>query len=81
MLVSSVDVIIGQTPVYDSLFVSCSRHVAILHYTKNDYNKVVYFLKIYYRTLLYDSIVSGASVDPTSQVRSFAMLVLQIAGN
>jgi hypothetical protein len=46
-------------------FVSCSRHV-VLHYTKNDNAKVVYFSNISYHTSLHDLIVSGANVDPTS---------------
>jgi hypothetical protein len=65
------------------IFVSCSRHFVLLHsaYTKNCYTKVVQFSEIYYSTSLYDPTVSGASVNPTSQVRSYAMLVLPIAGN
>jgi hypothetical protein len=61
-----------------SSFLSCSRHV-ILH--KNYYTKVLYYSKICYLTSLYSPIASGASVDPTSQVCSPAMLVLPIVGN
>jgi hypothetical protein len=32
--------------------------------------KILYFPKVYNHTSLYDPIVSGANVDPTSQVRS-----------
>jgi hypothetical protein len=60
--------------------VSCSRHVVILHYTNSSDNKIVYFSIIYYRTSFYDPTVSN-SVDPTSDVRSSAMLVLPIVGN
>jgi hypothetical protein len=63
------------------LFVSCSRHAIVLHYTKNYCTEVVYFSKIYNHTSLYDPIVSGANVDPTSQVRSSAMLVLLLVVN
>jgi hypothetical protein len=49
-------------------FLSCSRHVVILHYTKNYYAKVLYFPKSKNHTSLYDPTASGASVDPTSQV-------------
>jgi hypothetical protein len=62
-------------------FLPCSRHVFTLHYTKNYYTKVLYFLKIYNHTSLYGPIASGASVDPTSQVCWSAMLVLPIAEN
>jgi hypothetical protein len=54
---------------------------AILHYTKYYKTKVVHFLELYHHTSLYDPVASGASVDPTSQVRSSAMLVLPIEGN
>jgi hypothetical protein len=43
--------------------------------------KLCYFSKLYYRTSLYVRIVSGASVDSTSHVRSSANLVLSIVGN
>jgi hypothetical protein len=39
------------------------------------------FRKSFTITLLYVSIVNGASVDPTSQLRSSAMSVLPIVGN
>jgi hypothetical protein len=61
-------------------FLSCSRHAVILHYTKNYCTKVLYFPKIYNHTLLNGPIASGASVDPTSQVCSSAMLILPILG-
>jgi hypothetical protein len=57
-------------------FVSCSRHVVVPTNTRNYCTKDVHLLKIYYHTSLYDLILSGASADPTSQVRSSAMLVL-----
>jgi hypothetical protein len=63
------------------LFPLCSCHFFILHNTKNHYNKVLYFPKIYNRTSSYGPIASAVSVDPTSQVRSSAMLVLPIVGN
>jgi hypothetical protein len=44
------------------------RPFVVLHYTKNYFSKVAYFSKIYY-TSKYDPTVSGASVDPTSQIR------------
>jgi hypothetical protein len=62
-------------------FLSCRRHVVILHYAKNYYTEVLYFPKIFNHTSLYGPIASGASVDPTSQVCSSAMLVLTIVGN
>jgi hypothetical protein len=56
-------------------------HVVILHYTKNYYTKVLYFLKIYNRTSLYGPTVRGTSVDSTSQVCLSTMLVLPIVEN
>jgi hypothetical protein len=50
----------------------------ILHYAKNYCTTLPYFLKICYRTSLYCRIPNGASVDPTSKVRSYAMLNLPI---
>jgi hypothetical protein len=41
----------------------------------------MYFSRNYSRTLLHDPILSSSSVDPTSQVRSTAMLVLPNVGN
>jgi hypothetical protein len=38
-------------------------------------------VKIYNHTSLYDPTATGASVNPTSQVCSHAMLVLPIVGN
>jgi hypothetical protein len=60
---------------------SCTCHVVILHYTKNYDIKVMYIPKIYNHTSLYSPIVSGASVNPTLEVPSSAMLVLSIVGN
>jgi hypothetical protein len=60
--------------------VSYCCHV-ILHNTKNHYNKVPYFSKIYNHSALYVTDVSGANGDSTSQVRSSAMLVLPIFRN
>jgi hypothetical protein len=48
---------------------------------KESFPKVLYFPKTYYHTSLYGPTVNGASVDPTSQVCSFAMLALPIVGN
>jgi hypothetical protein len=59
----------------------CSSHVVILHYTKNLHSKVLYFMKNYNLTSLYGPNASGASVNPTSQVFSSAMLVLLIVGS
>jgi hypothetical protein len=69
---------IGLNPGKVIFFLSCSCHVAILHYTENYYTKCLYFLKIYIHTSLYGPIASGASVDPTSQVCLSATLVLPI---
>jgi hypothetical protein len=57
----------GSSPSKVNFFLSCSRHVVILHYTKNSCNKVLYFPKILNHTSLYGLIASGANVDPTSQ--------------
>jgi hypothetical protein len=62
-------------------YLSYSLHVAILHYAKNYFSKVLYFPKIYNHTSLHGPIASGATVDPTSQVCSSTMLVLTIAGS
>jgi hypothetical protein len=61
-------------------FCFMQRHV-VLHYTNNYYAKTVFFSNIYYPTSLYVPTLSGTSVYPTSQVRSSAILVLQIARN
>jgi hypothetical protein len=72
----------GSSPArVEIFFLSCSRHVVILHHTKNYFTKVSYFPKIFYHASLYGPTASGASVDPTLQVCSSAMLVLQIVGN
>jgi hypothetical protein len=60
---------------------SCSRHVVILHYTKNYSTKVLYFPRIYDHISLYGPIASGASIDHTSQVCSSAMFALPVVGN
>jgi hypothetical protein len=39
------------------------------------------FVEIFYHTSLYGPVARVAIVDPTSQVCSFAVLVLLIAGN
>jgi hypothetical protein len=62
-------VVMGSNPGQVIFLLSCSRHVVILHYTKNYYAKVVYIPKIYDHTLLYDPIASGASVPPHKFVR------------
>jgi hypothetical protein len=69
-----------ETWTSQNTFISCSRHV-ILHFTNNYCIKVVYFLKMYYQTPLYDRILSGASVARISKVRSSTMLALSIVGN
>jgi hypothetical protein len=70
--------IMGSNPCQvKPFFLSCSRHV-ILHKTKNCCIKVLYIPKIFCHTSLCGPIASGASVDPTSQICSFAMLVLLI---
>jgi hypothetical protein len=55
----------------------------LLFYTKQEIAKPNFriFSENLNYTSLYGPIVSGASVDPTSQVCSPAMLVLPIAGN
>jgi hypothetical protein len=55
-------------------FLSCSRHDIILRYTENYYIKVLFSENLQ----PYGPIASCASVDPTSQVCSPAMLVLLI---
>jgi hypothetical protein len=71
-------VVMGTNPGRVKIFiVSCSRHGIVLHCTNNCCTKVVYFSKIYCHTSLYVS----AIVVPTSQVRSSAMLVLEIVEN
>jgi hypothetical protein len=67
--------------VMGNLFIISWSHYVILHCTKNYCTKVVYFSKIYYHTSLYDPIISGSSVTPTSQFRVSTMLVLLIIGN
>jgi hypothetical protein len=62
-------------------FLSCNRHVVILNHTKNHYTKVLYFPKVFSHTSQHVLIASGASVDPTSQVCSSAMLVSPIVEN
>jgi hypothetical protein len=52
----------------------------VLYHTKNHYAKFVYFSTLYYRISVYEPAVSGASVDPTSQVRSSSVLVLPTVG-
>jgi hypothetical protein len=64
-----------------TLFLSCNRHVDILHYTKNYFPNGLYFPKIYNQTSLYDPVASGTNVDPTTKVCSSAMSVLPIDGN
>jgi hypothetical protein len=54
-------------------------HSASMLLLKNYYTKVLYFPKIH--ASLYGPIASGASVDPTSQVCSSAMLVFPIVEN
>jgi hypothetical protein len=61
--------------------VSCRCLVAVSVCTKNCCTKVVYLSKSYYHTSMCDPILSGASVSPTSQVRSSAMLVLPTMEN
>jgi hypothetical protein len=43
--------------------------------------KVTMVTKIYNRTSLYDPLASGASVGPTSQVSSSAILLSPMVGN
>jgi hypothetical protein len=52
-----------------------------LHCTNNYCTKLQYLLHFYCHMSLYDTILSGASVDPTSQVRQFVVLVLLVVGN
>jgi hypothetical protein len=73
--------VMGFNPGQVKTFISCSRHMIILHYTKNYNGKVLHFPDIFYHTSLYGPVASGASVDPTSQVCSSAMLVKPIVWN
>jgi hypothetical protein len=57
-------------------FFSRAPAILLLYYTKNYHAKLLYFLKIVYKTSLYDTTASGAVVDPTSQVCSSTMLAL-----
>jgi hypothetical protein len=75
-------VVVGSNPgAIKIIFLSCSRHVVILHYTKNYFSKVLYFLKTFHHTSLYGPTASGARADPSSQVCSSTMLVLPILDN
>jgi hypothetical protein len=64
-----------------NVFLSCNRQVVISHYIKTCYTITVYFPKIYNNYFTVTAVTSGASVDATSQVCSFATLMLPIVGN
>jgi hypothetical protein len=69
-------VVIESNPGQIKTLFSCNRRVVL---TKSGYTMVLYLLKFCNRTSLYVTAASGASVDPTSQVCSSAILALPIA--
>jgi hypothetical protein len=55
--------VIGSNPGPVKKILLCSRHVVILHYTKNYYSKVLCFPKIFSHASLYDPVAGDAIVD------------------
>jgi hypothetical protein len=54
-------------------FVSCSRHVAVLHEAKNSFSKFRIFRNSITIHHYQDHTVNGASVDPISRVHSYRL--------
>jgi hypothetical protein len=67
--------VVKSNPNQVFFFVSCCHHIVILHIQRTT-NQVLYFSRIYHHTTLYGAILSRASVGPTSEVRSSAVLLL-----
>jgi hypothetical protein len=53
----------------------CSHHVVILHFSKNYFSEVLFILKVYNNTPLYGPMANGVSIDCTSHVCLFVVLV------
>jgi hypothetical protein len=75
-----MDGVIELSAIQVGTFFSCSSYVT-LRSTKYYYTKVMYFPKIHNHTSLYGPIISGTSVDTTSQVCLSAVVVLSNIGD